>query len=60
MEKIGKRENFTITESGKLLWPMNSEVKDPGVLAVKEQESVIKCLVSAGDYRFLEAPSNSK
>ncbi len=49
-------ENFTITESGKLLWPVKSQVKDPGVLAVEEENSAIKCLVSAGDYRFHEAP----
>ena len=48
--------NFTITESGKLLWPAKSEVKDPGVLAVSEEDSSIKCLVGAGDYRFSEAP----
>ena len=29
--------NFTITESGKLLWPAKSEVKDPGVLAVRKR-----------------------
>ena len=52
--------NFTITESGKLLWPAKSEVKDPGVLAVTEEDSSIKCLVGAGDYRFRETPPNSK
>jgi alpha-L-rhamnosidase len=52
--------NFTITESGKLLWPVRSKVKEPGVLAVEEENFAIKCLVSAGDYRFLEALSNSK
>lgn len=50
--------NFTITESGKLLWPAKSEVKDPGVLAVQEEDSSIKCLVCAGDYRFSETSPN--
>ena len=48
--------NFTITESGKLLWPANSKVNYPGVLAVTEEDSSIKCLVGAGDYRFIELP----
>jgi alpha-L-rhamnosidase len=52
--------NFTLTESGKLLWPATSAVKDPGVLAVQEEDSFIKCLVGAGEYRFREAPSNPK
>jgi hypothetical protein len=46
--------NFTITESGKVLWPATSEIKDPGVLSVTEEDSSIKCLVGAGDYRFCE------
>jgi alpha-L-rhamnosidase len=46
--------NFTLTESGKLLWPAKSEVKDPGVFAVTEEDSSIKCLVGAGAYRFSE------
>jgi hypothetical protein len=48
--------NFTITESGKVLWPATSEIKDPGVLSVTEEDSSIKCLVGAGDYQFCEAP----
>lgn len=52
--------NFTVTESRKVLWPPKAEIKDPGVLAVSEEDSFIKCLVGAGDYRFLEAPSNPK
>ena len=48
--------NVTVTESGKLLWPAKSEVKDPGVLAVSEDDSSIKCLVGAGDYQFSETP----
>jgi alpha-L-rhamnosidase len=54
------QENLAITESGKLLWPVASEAKDPGVLAVSEEDSSIKCLVGAGDYRFCEAQQNSK
>jgi alpha-L-rhamnosidase len=54
------KENCTLTESGKVVWPATSRVKDSGVLAVEEEDSSIKCLVGAGDYRFREAPSNSK
>jgi alpha-L-rhamnosidase len=52
--------NFTITESGKRLWPSKSKVKDSGVLTVSEENSSIRCLVGAGDYRFRETPVNSK
>jgi alpha-L-rhamnosidase len=52
--------NFTITESGKLMWPATSGVKDQGVLAIQEEDSAIKCLVGAGDYRFRETSSNFK
>jgi alpha-L-rhamnosidase len=52
--------NFTITESGKVLWPLTSQVKDHGVLAVSEEDSSIKCLVDGGDYKFNEVPSNSE
>jgi hypothetical protein len=48
--------NFTITESGKVLWPIKPEVKDPGVLAVSEEDSAIKWVVGAGNYRFSETP----
>jgi alpha-L-rhamnosidase len=48
--------NVTVTESGKRLWPAKPEVKDPGVLAVSEDDSSIKCLVGAGDYQFSETP----
>jgi alpha-L-rhamnosidase len=48
--------NFTITESGKVLWPANAKVKDPGVLAVSEEDSSVRCLVGAGNYRFSERP----
>ncbi|HWX22428.1 MAG TPA: family 78 glycoside hydrolase catalytic domain [Candidatus Binatia bacterium] len=51
--------NLTITESGKRLWPARSDVPpDPGVLAVQEEDSSVKCLVGAGAYRFNETPSN--
>ncbi|HEY2083207.1 MAG TPA: alpha-L-rhamnosidase C-terminal domain-containing protein, partial [Verrucomicrobiae bacterium] len=48
--------SFTITESGKVLWPVTSQIKDDGVLAVQEEGSAIKCLVTAGDYQFIERP----
>jgi alpha-L-rhamnosidase len=48
--------NLTLTESGKRLWPEGSEVNDPGVLAVSEEDSSIKCVVGAGEYRFREMP----
>jgi hypothetical protein len=48
--------NITITESGKLLWPTKSEVKDPGVLSVSQEDSSIKCLVGGGAYQFRETP----
>jgi alpha-L-rhamnosidase len=50
--------NFTLTESGKRLWPATSQLDDPGVLNVTEAGASIKCLVSAGAYRFAETPSN--
>ena len=51
--------NFTITESGKRLWPVISNVTDPGVLAVSEAEASVKCTVEAGNYRFEETRSNA-
>ena len=50
--------NFTVTESGKVLWPVKAEVKDPGVLAVSEEDSSVRCMVGAGEYRFSETPLN--
>jgi alpha-L-rhamnosidase len=50
------KEHFTLTESGKLLWPTKSEVNDLGVLFVLEEDATIKCTVGAGDYRFRETP----
>jgi len=52
--KLSKK-NFTVTESGKRLWPIPSAA-DPGVFAVSEGEATIKCLTGAGDYRFSETP----
>jgi alpha-L-rhamnosidase len=52
--------SFTITESGKRLWPAKSQVDDPGVLAVQEEDSSIKCLVGAGAYRFSEMPATAQ
>jgi alpha-L-rhamnosidase len=51
-------QNFTVTESGKLLWPGKPKPDDPGVLAVTEEPSSIRFSVGAGDYRFRETPSN--
>ena len=50
------KEDFTITESGIVLWPAKPGVKDPGVLSVSEEESSVKCLVGAGEYQFSETP----
>ena len=50
--------NLTIKESGNLLWPAKSEIKFPGVLAVQEEDSFIKCLVRAGAYHFIETLAN--
>ena len=48
-------ENFTISESGKQVWPKTSE-SDPGVFAVVEAGSSIKCVVTGGEYHFREQP----
>ncbi|MGH7980806.1 MAG: alpha-L-rhamnosidase C-terminal domain-containing protein, partial [Limisphaerales bacterium] len=48
--------NFTLTESGKILWPITSQVNDPGVLTVSDENSSIKSLIGAGDYQFRETP----
>ncbi|HEX4121140.1 MAG TPA: family 78 glycoside hydrolase catalytic domain [Verrucomicrobiae bacterium] len=45
--------DFTVTESGNLLWPATSRITDPGVLGVSQENSGIKCLVASGDYRFV-------
>ena len=49
-------ESFAITESGKHIWPAATQINDPGVLSVSEDESSIKCVVGAGEYRFQEQP----
>jgi alpha-L-rhamnosidase len=49
--------NLTVTESGKVLWPAKPEVNDPGVIAVQEEDTSIKCLVRAGAYEFSETPN---
>ncbi len=49
--------SFALTESGKRLWPATSGIEDPGVLAVSEEDSSIKCLVGAGAYWFREITS---
>jgi hypothetical protein len=46
----------TLTESGKPLWPATSQIQDPGVLAVSEENGFIKCIAGGGHYRFCEAP----
>jgi hypothetical protein len=46
---------FTIAESGRLLWPEQSNVKVEGVLGVRDEGSSIQCIVGAGGYRFSEA-----
>lgn len=48
---------FTVTESGKRLWPAVVPAQDPGVLAVSEADGCIKCLVGSGAYQFVEAPA---
>jgi alpha-L-rhamnosidase len=52
-------DNFTLTESGKHLWPAQA-VKDPGMIAVTEEGASIKCIVGAGDYHFNETASSSR
>jgi alpha-L-rhamnosidase len=47
--------NFTLTESGKVLWPAPSLIKDAGVLKVSDEDATFKCLVGAGNYEFREA-----
>jgi alpha-L-rhamnosidase len=57
LPKFCKRA-FTLTESGKRLWPAGSGVKASGVRAVQEEASTVKCVVGAGVYRFTETPPN--
>jgi len=53
-----EKGDFTIAESGKLLWPERLEINDPGLLAVADEGSFIKCFVGAGSYNFSEKPLN--
>jgi alpha-L-rhamnosidase len=48
--------NLTVTESGKVLWPGPLEINDPGVYAVSDEGSSIKCLAGGGVYYFRERP----
>ena len=50
-------DSFTIEESGKLLWPVKSRIETPGIVAVQEEESRVKCQTGPGDYRFSELPA---
>ena len=52
-----RKESFTIEESGKLVWPAKSRVEIPGILDIREEGSLVKCQVGAGDYRFSELPA---
>ncbi len=46
----------SLTEPGKVVWPAHAKVKDPGVIEVRDEGSVIKCLVGPGNYGFVESP----
>jgi alpha-L-rhamnosidase len=48
--------NFTITESGKSLWPAKSQIEDPGVVSISEEDNSIKFVVGGGNFIFHEAP----
>ena len=50
-------KSFSITESGKLITPTKSKLSDPGMLAISDEDSSVKCLVGAGDYQFREEAS---
>jgi alpha-L-rhamnosidase len=47
--------NVTITESGRQIWPL-TEINDPSVISVAQEDSSIKCVVGAGEYHFREMP----
>jgi alpha-L-rhamnosidase len=53
--ELSKR-SITVMESGKRIWPAAPEIHDPGLLAVSEEDSCIKCLAAAGEYHFSEMP----
>jgi alpha-L-rhamnosidase len=46
--------NIRLEESGSTLWPDRAKKPIAGVLAVNEEGASIKCLLSAGSYRFKE------
>jgi alpha-L-rhamnosidase len=51
-------QTFTVTESGKLLWPRKSQPNGPSVFAVTEESSSIQLIVGAGNYHVYETPSH--
>jgi len=53
--KLSKGD-VTITETGKRIWPAGAQANDPGVNAVSEEASSIKCVVGGGEYDFREEP----
>jgi len=50
-------QNVTITESGKVLWPVKPGEAVSGILEVRETDSVVKCLAEGGSYQFVETPT---
>ena len=50
----------SLIESGKVLCPAHTGVKDLGVLDVRDEGSVIKCLIGAGKYAFVESPMSPR
>jgi alpha-L-rhamnosidase len=51
--------DFVLSESGRRLWPAAREGAVPGVRAVEEQDTWIKCLVGSGSYQFTRFPMRS-
>jgi alpha-L-rhamnosidase len=47
--------DFTIVETGKLLWPAKPETRIHGLVSVQDGDGFVACVVGAGDYRFGEA-----
>jgi alpha-L-rhamnosidase len=45
-------DNATVEESGVVLWPIRPSARVPGVVAVDEENTSIRCLLRAGTYRF--------
>ncbi|HKN21594.1 MAG TPA: alpha-L-rhamnosidase N-terminal domain-containing protein, partial [Terracidiphilus sp.] len=48
------KDNLTIAESGKPLWPAQPGTSVPGVVSVLDRDGFVACAVGAGDYRFSE------